>query len=450
MSKWIQEKRPTLHFAPQKGWINDPNGLIYDGKQYHLFAQHNPSDTVWGPMHWLHAVSDDLLHWKELGIALYPNELGTIFSGSAVIDAENTAGFGTGAMIAMYTQHGERESQGIASSLDSVHFTPYAGNPVIENPGIADFRDPKVFWNAKDRCWSMALAARDCIEFYRSKDMRAWEKTGAFGQQESHYGDVFECPDLFPLTAPDGRILWVLLVSMAAPAEMGGGRMQYYLGEFDGATFRKLPEQTQAYWVDTGFDNYAGVTYFGTPERVFLGWAASPTYAGNVPAGEYRGCMTLPRRLSLVDTPAEVRLAAEPMVQAKKYTPIPDGAKVPLGAFELKIKADGPFEVRLVNRLGQELRFGLDESNRIYTDRTKAGASEFDAHYASPLFSVTSTPRLLNGPMKMRLILDHTLAELYADKGTYVHSALVFPAAKYTKIRFTGKVDVQAASLQNR
>ncbi len=447
MINWIQTERPKLHFAPQNGWINDPNGLIYDGRQYHLFAQHNPADTVWGPMHWLHAVSDDLLHWKEIGIALYPDHLGTIFSGSAVIDTDNTAGFGPGAIIAMYTLHGDRESQGIAYSLDGIHFTPYEGNPVIENPGIADFRDPKVFWNASNACWTMALAARDCIAFYRSKDMRAWRKTGSFGKQENYYGDVFECPDLFPLTAPDGRTLWVLLVSMAAPAEIGGSRMQYYLGEFDGETFHKLPEQEQAYWVDTGFDNYAGVTYYGTQERVYIGWAASPTYAGKVPAGSYRGCMTLPRKLSLVDTNAGVRLAAEPMVQGEKYETVLDGTTVPNCPFELSLKADGPFEVLLSNELGHVLRFGLNDDNSIYTDRTKAGASDFDAHYDSGLYSVTSIPRLMSGPVEMRVIMDHTLVELFADKGTYVHSALVFPTSKYSTITFSGKVDVQAAAL---
>jgi len=447
MSNWIQSERPKLHFAPRNGWINDPNGLIYDGRQYHLFAQHNPADTVWGPMHWLHAVSDDLLHWKELGIVLYPNNLGTIFSGSAVIDTENTAGFGPGAIIAMYTLHSDSESQGIAYSLDGMHFTPYEGNPVIENPGIADFRDPKIFWNARNACWTMALAARDCIEFYRSKDMRAWRKTGSFGKQENYYGDVFECPDLFPLTAPDGRMLWVLLVSMAAPAEIGGSRMQYYLGDFYGETFHKLSKHEQAYWVDTGFDNYAGVTYYGTQERIYIGWAASPTYAGKVPAGNHRGCMTLPRRLSLVDTNAGIRLAAEPMVQGEKNASLLNGTLIPPGAFELRIKAEGPFEVRLSNDLGQELRFGLDAENSIYTDRTKAGASDFDAHYGSDLYSVTSTLRLLAGPVEMRLIMDHTLVELFADKETYTHSSLVFPTVKYTKLNFSGKIDVQTSSL---
>ncbi len=447
MSEWIKNGRPKLHFAPKKGWINDPNGLVHDGKQYHLFAQHNPDDSVWGPMHWLHAVSDDLYNWKELGIALYPNDIGTIFSGSAIIDKDNTAGFGPGAMIAMYTQHGACESQSIASSQDGIRFTPYEGNPVIANPGIVDFRDPKVFWNEKGSCWSMALAARDCIEFYRSGDMRTWEKTGSFGKHENRYGEVFECPDLFPLTAPDGRTLWVLLVSMAAPAEFGGGRMQYYLGEFDGETFHRLPEQEQAYMVDAGFDNYAGVTYSGTAERLYVGWAASPVYAGNVPAGAYRGCMTLPRRLSLADTKEGIRLAAEPVLNSGNFKTLMDGDALPAGAYELAVEAEGPFELRLVNSLGDELVIGLNEEGRILTDRMKAGASGFSKWFNSELYSVTSTPRLIDGACSMRLIVDHTSVELYADRGTYVNTMLTFPKERYSHVRIEGKAVVKAASL---
>ncbi len=447
MSDWILKGRPKKHFAPQSGWINDPNGLLYDGRQYHLFAQHNPNDTVWGPMHWLHAVSDDLLHWKELGIVLYPNELGTIFSGSAVIDADNTAGFGRGAVIAMYTQHGECECQSIAYSLDGMRFVPYEGNPVIKNPGISDFRDPKVFWYGKGNCWAMALAAKDCIAFYRSKDLRTWEKTGSFGKDENRYGDIFECPDLFPLTAPDGREIWVLLVSMAAPAEAGGGRMQYYLGEYDGATFHRMEEQDRALMVDAGPDNYAGVTFSGTAERIYLGWAANIAYAGKVPAGKYRGCMTLPRKLSLADTLDGVRLAAEPMTGGGEAAPLKDGDGLPEGAYELCMRAEGPFEVRLVNGLGEALRFGLDENNGIFTDRTKAGASKFHEGFGSALYSAASMPRLMQGAFDMRLIMDHTLAEVYADQGTYVSTMLVFPGERYASIRIQGKVSVEAAGL---
>ena len=447
MSSWIQSGRPRLHFAPQRGWINDPNGLYYDGKQYHLFAQHNPNDTVWGPMHWLHAVSGDLYRWRELGIALHPNALGTIFSGSAVIDVHNTAGFGHGAAIAMYTQHGEQECQSIAYSKDGAHFMPYEGNPVIANPGTPDFRDPKVFWYEQGGCWAMALAAKDCIEFYRSKDMRKWEKTGSFGKHENRYGQVFECPDLFPLTAPDGREIWVLLVSMAAPPEVGGSRMQYYLGEYDGETFHRLESQGQALMVDAGFDNYAGVTYSNTAERIYLGWAASPVYAGKVPAGNYRGCMTLPRKLALADTLQGVRLAAVPMLNSGKTVLLRDGDKLPADAYELQIRAEGPFEIRLANRLGEELRFGMDGNNCIFTDRTKAGDSTFDARFASALYSTACTPRLIQGALDMRLIVDHTIAEFYADQGTYVNTMLVFPGERYANIRMQGEVHMEASSL---
>lgn len=447
MNNWIQKGRPILHFAPKNGWINDPNGLVHDGKQFHLFAQHNPDDTVWGPMHWLHAVSGDLLHWKELGIALYPDALGTIYSGSAIIDVNNTAGFGPGVMVTMYTQHGKSECQSIAYSLDGMHFVPYEGNPVIANPGITDFRDPKVFWYGKGNCWAMTLAAKDCIEFYRSANLRKWEKTGSFGKYENRYGQVFECPDLFPLSAPDGREIWALLVSMAAPPEDGGGRMQYYLGEYDGETFHRLEEQKQAYMVDAGFDDYAGVTYTGTAERIFMGWAASPVYAGKVPAGAYRGCMTLPRRLSLKDTASGLRLASEPMLESRGFAALKDGDTLPDGAFEIKVTSEGPFEIRLSNRMGEYLRFGLDENNCIFTDRTKSGAADFDAMFGKPLYSSSCTPRLLKEPIHMRLVMDHTLAELYADGGIYVNTSLVFPSAGYSKVSIQGNAEIMTARL---
>lgn len=445
--------RPKLHFTPRRGWINDPNGLVFDGKQYHLFAQHNPSGTVWGPMHWLHALSDDLIHWKELGIALWPDDLGTVFSGSIVIDRQNTAGFGPGAMVAMYTSHGEREVQSIAYSTDGVHFTPYAGNPVIENPGLRDFRDPKVFWDEKRGRWAMALAASDRIEFYQSRDLRHWEKTGEFGRGEEKYGDVFECPDLFPMKAPDGREVWALLVSMAAPAEVGGGRMQYYLGTYDGGAFAKLPGQPRPLMVDAGFDDYAGVTYHNTSERIYLGWAANPSYAGQVPAADYRGMMTLPRKLALKDTGTDLRLAAEPLhAAASGFAPVKDGGALPEGAFELRIQAEGAFEVRLENRLGETVRFGADEEGCIFTDRGKSGGAPGVSRPTIPwagneLFRVTRTPRVFSEVCEMRLVMDGPIAELYADEGAYVNTMLIYPTEGYANVQAAGKVQMQVAGL---
>ncbi len=447
MSARIRDLRPVLHFTPEKGWINDPNGLVYDGKQYHLFAQHNPGDIVWGPMHWLHAISNDLISWREVGIALYPNAAGTIFSGSAVIDKDNTAGFGHGAMVVVYTHHGESENQCLAYSLDGVQFEHYQGNPVIQNPGIRDFRDPKVFWYEKGGCWVMALAAGDCIAFYRSYDLKTWEKTGAFGKKENRYGHVFECPDLFMLTGPDGREHWVLLTSMVAEPDMGGSRMQYFIGSFHGETFLQDVDAGETLFVDAGMDNYAGVTFSGTADKVYMGWAVSPVYAGRVPAKGYRGQMTLPRRLKLVTAKAGLRLAAEPLLAGSNFSMVTDGGTLPTGAFELQIKAEGPFEVTLHNDIGEELRFGLGDDGCIFTDRTKAGETGFDPWYESAMYSITNTHRRLEGPFDLRLILDQTIAELYADQGTYVNTMLVYPKQAYTHVCIKGQVSVQKASL---
>ena len=199
--------RPALHYTPQSWWINDPNGLVYAKGQYHLFAQYY-HEPVWGPMHWAHAVSRDLLHWEHLPIALAPDDLGAVFSGSAVFDQNNTSGLGRegqAPLVALYTSHGDFEQQSLAYSLDGVHFEKYSGNPVIPNQERADFRDPKVFWNPVKSCWSLVLAAGDHVEFFASPDLLHWTKTGRFGPQGNYSEGVWECPDLFPLAAPDGR-----------------------------------------------------------------------------------------------------------------------------------------------------------------------------------------------------------------------------------------------------
>lgn len=445
MSNWIFEGRPHIHFAPKQGWTNDPNGLIFDGKSYHLFAQHNPHDNVWGPMHWLHAVSDDMLHWKELGIALYPDALGTMFSGSAVIDHKNTAGFGEGATIAMFTQHGERQSQSIAYSPDGEHFTVYEGNPVIQNPGIRDFRDPKVFWYEPNRSWRMVLAAGKCLEFYRSDDLKNWQKTGEFGEREKGDKGVYECPDLFALPGQDGQEIWVLLASIGAPPSDGGERTHYFLGEYDGEVFRQTEVMGQMLRLDAGPDNYAGVTYNGTAERLFMGWAAIPLYAGKVPAGPFRGCMTLPRTLSLTMTNAGLRLTTTPALPALHFQPMFKEDTLPDSAYVLRLKAQEAFEVQLCNQNGDSFRFGVDAAGHIFTDRTHAGASNFEPLFATPQYSVRSVPRLLDGPVEMTLVMDYTLAEIFADQGTYVHTSLLFPKVPYTLMRIQGMVDIQIA-----
>lgn len=444
MQQNISPKRPAWRFAPQAGWINDPNGLVYDGRHYHLFAQHNPNETIWGPMHWLHAVSDDLLHWREQGIVLYPNDLGSIFSGSAVVDVHNTAGFGAGAVVALFTQHGATECQSLAYMLDGEHFTLYEGNPVIANPGCPDFRDPKVFWHASTQDWRMVLAAGDCLEFYASADLRQWRKTGEFGRTQKGSEGVYECPDLFPLVAPNGDTAWVLLASIGAPPEAGGCRMHYFIGTYDGTCFCETETAAGLRRVDAGADDYAGVTFSGTEERFYLGWAANPHYAGRVPAVAYRGSFTLPRKLRLAQTEAGLCLAAEPVLPTLRDVDLGAGGAVPSGVWVLKLLAMGEFEVRLSNRLGEVLRFGCDEAG-LFADRTQAGQRDFDDWFGRAPYAVSHTPRRLSGPVEMLLVWDGLLAEVYADQGTYVQTMLAYPGMSYDRLEVQGAVRAQLA-----
>ena len=274
-TKALRNFRPDLHYTPKSGWINDPNGLVYAGGKYHLFAQYGP-EPQWGDIHWSHAVSSDLIHWQDLPLALAPDSLGMVFSGSAVYDNGNTSGLGTGGrapIVAMYTSHGCHEQQSLAVSQDGVSFTKYPGNPVIPNREKPDFRDPKVLRNPGGG-WTVVLAAGDHVEFYASKDLISWRQTGSFGPGGNLSKGVWECPDLFPLTL-GGREVWVLIVSMGACPENLGSRTQYFLGNFDGETFTSDGSFTKPEFIDSGFDNYAGVTFFGTEERILVGWAAN-------------------------------------------------------------------------------------------------------------------------------------------------------------------------------
>ena len=280
--KW----RQRYHFTPPVSWMNDPNGMVFYDGEYHLFYQHNPLGAEWGNMSWGHAISTDLMHWKQLNVALMPDHLGDIFSGCAVIDKNNTAGFGKDAMVAIYTSAGKVQSQSIAYSTDKGRtFTKYSANPVITNPGIADFRDPKVFWHNESNQWIMSLATKQTITFYGSANLKSWTRLSEFGDGIGSHGGVWECPDLVPLDY-NGKTKWVLVVSINPGGPNGGSATQYFIGDFDGKTFRAdaLPYPL---WMDYGRDNYAGVTWSNIPEndgrKIFMGWMSNWDYANNVP-----------------------------------------------------------------------------------------------------------------------------------------------------------------------
>ena len=454
--------RPAFHYTPPFGWTNDPNGLTYEDGTWHLFAQHYPNETHWGPMHWRHAISDDLLHWKDVGIALYPDDqLGWIFSGSAVIDHGNTSGLGRerDPMVLIYTHHGAFEQQSIAWSEDRVNFTPYAGNPVIPNAEKKNFRDPKVFRNPVLGGWTMAVAAGDCVEFYASPDLIHWRVTGSFGKLENRMGGIFECPDLFPLTAPDGETVWVLTASVALPNPFGGSRMVYFLGEFDGETFRETLPSPQPKLIDFGYDNYAAVTFANADRPLMVGWGSVPAYAMDLPTGEFRGLMTFARELSLVQTDVGPRLAAKPVVPAFNLEPVPaevppaDLSKtqmlfpylpkavgtLPGEVFHVRVEAPAGFRLTLSNDDGEALHVTLSSDQRLVVDRTAAGRKGFSALFDSGLYAVTAAPRLVSGPMTLDLYFDRMIAEIFADGGTLANATAVFPEKPYTRATLEGK-----------
>lgn len=429
--------RPLFHLTPDKNWCNDPNGLIYWQGRYHAFYQHHPYGMDGGPMHWGHASSVDLTHWHTHPVAIVPCDLGVIFSGSAVEDAQNSAGFGAGALIAMFTLHGECESQGIAWSMDGEHFEFYSGNPVIPNPGLRDFRDPKVFYYAPGGHWCVVLAAGDRLHFYKSKDMKHWEKSGEFGPAGNLAQGVWECPDLFPLTDDKGRSHWVLLVSMGAEACQKGSRTQVFVGEFDGERFVQTQREDEVVWLDQGMDNYAGVSFFGLEPKTIMGWMSNWLYAGQTPTRDFRGQMTLPRTLSLVSTPKGLRLSqrlSQTLLQNfSPEAPVSGGAIEECGL--LRLSHQGDFEAELKNEQGERLVFGVKEGVG-YVDRTQSG------QMIHPTFAQRMEQRLFEPEGDWMIALDANGVELFADQGRTAFTMLCFPQTPYDQICIQGQTQV--------
>lgn len=461
--------RPQIHFTPRAHWMNDPNGLVYYNGVYHLFFQYYPNGSNWGPMHWGHATSRDLMHWKEGPIALYPDSLGYIFSGSAVVDKENTSGFGVGdraPLVAIFTQHDtarqnahrhDFENQSIAYSLDEGRtWTKYKGNPVIKNPGINDFRDPKVMWYAPARKWILTLAAQDRIHFYSSPDLKTWTKESEFGVGVGSHGGVWECPDLFALPVRGGASsgghdsVWVLSVNEGWGGPNGGNGDQYFTGRFDGHAF--TPDDTAVKWVDHGRDDYAGVTWSNTGNRrIFLGWMVNGAYAGSVPTEVWRSGMTLPRELSIDKVNGRYFLVTKPV---KELGLLEEGWK----NFKGSVKVQAPFEVRLTtgavssfkvvlsNDAGERAVVGFDKgAGQWYVDRRGAGKEDFHKDFAG---RHTAARISEDKVLSLTLVVDVASLELFADGGLTVMSELVFPSKPYDKIEVVGEDGVVMRVLQ--
>jgi fructan beta-fructosidase len=467
--------RPELHFTPPCGWMNDPNGLVFYAGEYHLFYQcysggyaigERYNDPLkWGPMHWGHAVSRDLIHWVHLPIAIAPLErlqngevVGMAFSGCAVIDWANTAGFNRGdepAMIALYTQCDTvpmgNQRQGLAYSLDHGRtWQQYSGNPVLPNPNKVDFRDPKVFWYEPSKSWVMLLAAKDQILFYRSPDLKNWDYLSSFGCRngigQGARGEPWECPDLFelPIESTAGfnvlKSRWILLVSVAKNAANGGSGTQYFIGHFDGTIFVNDLASDATLWLDYGRDYYAAVSWEAHPknatERIVLGWMSNWDYAQDVPAVDYRSAMAIARQLTLVQTKTSLQLRVLPVEQlGEKLEPHAEVelrnksitvvqlnqimSKIRLSAYEIRIRFEATKQLHVGFKIckndSYETIVGFDGTLRkVYIDRTKSSLFQFSGDtgvaHSAPL-------RPVDRCISLRLIVDLTSVEVFANDG---------------------------------
>jgi fructan beta-fructosidase len=440
--------RPAAHFTAAASWLNDPNGLLYYEGIYHLFFQTNPHSDVWGNMSWGHATSTDLITWAEQDIAIPYTAEEMVFSGSAVADVTNTAGFagpGQTALVAIYTSarapRGGRpgsQAQSLAYSLDSgTTWTRYAGNPVLDI-GSDEFRDPKVFWHGGgDGRWVMVAveAVARQVVVYTSDNLREWSLQSRFGPAHAVDG-VWECPDLFPLRI-DGtdEIRWVLVVSLNPGGIAGGSGTQYFIGDFDGAIFtpERLTNSTDLAdydWLDYGRDYYAAVSFNDAPDgrRLMIGWANNWQYAEQTPTHPWRSAMSLVRDIELVrSSDGRIRVRQQPVLPAGA-----DGVEI----FEVSVPC-GPTDRTAVILTGEtgtdRVVITIDGDDRSITvDRTQSGDVSFHADF--PSVDWAPLPDGYSTEVDLRIVVDASIVEVYAASGLVTFTEQVYPSVPLTKM----------------
>lgn len=449
--------RPTYHFSPLYGWMNDPNGMVYKDGEYHLFYQHNPYGSKWGNMHWGHAISKDLINWEHRPDAITPDALGTIFSGSAVVDTDNTAGFGAGAIVAIYTQNSDRQVQSIAYSTDNGRsFTKYENNPVLTSDA-RDFRDPKVFWHKETQRWIMLLAVGQEMQIFSSSNLKDWAFESSFGEGQGAHGGVWECPDLFELPV-DGtnEKKWVLLCNLNPGGPFGGSATQYFVGTFNGKEFvNESPSQTK--WMDWGKDHYATVTWSDAPDnrRIAIAWMSNWQYANDVPTSQYRSPNSVPRDLSLFTVDGETYLQSAPSPELMKLRDISKKRSFKVngtrtikdmiagneGAYEIELTIENQYAdvigFRLYNDKGEEVDMQYDMKEKKFSmDRRKSGDVGFNENFPMLTWTAIESGK---DELKLRLFVDKSSVEAFGDGGRFVMTNQVFPSEPYTHIDFYSK-----------
>jgi len=451
--------RPQVHFSPRQNWTNDPNGLVYFKGEYHLFYQYNPFGDQWGHMSWGHAVSPDLLHWRELPVAIPEKDGVMIFTGSIVVDRANSTGFCTPrseCLVAVYTgdgntPEGHRETQNLAYSQDDGRtWTKYEKNPVLDLH-LADFRDPGVFWDEAGYHWVMAvsLPKERKVRFYSSANLKHWTQLSDFGAAGDVAGD-WECPNLLRVPSEDGKeSVWALKVGLNPGAPQGGSGEQYFFGSYDGKSFTASTEAGAHGWTNYGKDDYCAISYNGLPKGekpVLIGWMSNWQYAAKLPTTPWRGQMSLPRRLTYVKDDAGLALKQDPVIaplrgkslQVKELLSsklFGEGGTSVAIPYELELNFGHPtqqiFGVRLYSDDEHWTEVGFDTNRKqFYIDRAKSGATvdkDFPARTEAPL--VDGRPDDLN------LIVDRSSVEAYAQNGTIAMTNLIFPLSANSRIQ---------------
>ena len=490
--------RPSYHFTPLYGWMNDPNGMVYKDGEYHLYFQYNPYGSKWGNMHWGHAVSRDLIHWEHLDPAIARDPVGHIFSGSSVVDKKNTAGFVKDAIIAIYTNNSVNhdEVQCIAYSNDNGRtFTKYEGNPVLTPfDGLKDFRDPKVFWYEKDKCWFMIVSADKETRFYKSKNLKKWDYVSAFGKGLGQQPCQYECPDFFqlPVNGDEKNKKWVMTMNINPGCWFGGSATEYFVGDFDGKNFT-CPDANDVKWLDWGKDHYATVTFSNTGNRVLaITWMSNWQYANLTPFKQNRGANGLPRELKLYEKNGKYYISEDVAPEAlalrkstkelgsqtvegeKAFAGATSGME---GAFEIEADvtadANGIAGIELYNNKRERTLIYIDmKEGKVVMDRTESGLTDFgkqsvphdielawdkqraaegkqparienSINYKNDFALATWAPLSLCQEGKktfhLDIFADKSSIELFVDGGRIAMTNLVFPVAPYENVKLYSK-----------
>ncbi|MBM6866790.1 GH32 C-terminal domain-containing protein [Bacteroides caecigallinarum] len=489
--------RPEYHHTPLYGWMNDANGLVYKDGEYHLYFQYNPYGSKWGNMHWGHSVSKDLVHWQHLDPAIARDTLGHIFSGSTVIDKNNSAGYGKDAMIAFYTsasdEHGQ--IQCMAYSNDNGRtYTKYENNPILTPfDGLKDFRDPKVFWYEPAQKWYMIVSADKNMRFYSSTDLKQWEYLSQFGEGYGVQPNQFECPDFIqlPVDGNKDNMKWVMIVNINPGCPFGGSATEYFIGDFDGKEFKCDTDKSVTKWLDFGKDHYATVCFSNTGDRIIaVPWMSNWQYANVTPIRQYRGANALPRELSLYTKNGEIYMAANVVKETealRKSTRnieslsvegetvidsitdgLNSGVELEMDIVPGKAQTVG-FDI--MNAKGEKTKIYLDlKAGRAVMDRTESGLIAF-GEKAEPHFKEnhdrrkTESINYINdfalgtwAPLSLcegksyhlNVFVDKCSVELFVDGGRIAMTNLVFPTEVYNSLRFYtegGKAEVKNLSI---